>query len=637
MIRFREFEFYTDNEEDIEHIVRSVSDEGIDLNDSQYYLNKKYEKFRYEYICLGLLGYVSYDYIIEKFYLTQKRINEIKGDYEIGTKKILDKRKLTNTSLYNQILDDIEKAEKLNNYSKESNWFDDVRQKVEGKSGLITKLKNKLDFRINDFEDQYSKLKLLKFLYDLEKGNCNKSKLNVTNLLSKPSLENVDNNVIKINSTHGKITAYLKNEVMKEVDSNFIIHSKRMIHFILDQWEQQLQSSAWYVANSHYEKEMEELKRINKELKCITEKLPNVSKLKCKYDHTLFETFYLKLLQHENIGRENDIIRINQYVLTKEIVIDKRQINKINTFGVCKIKSSYVKEYVEKNIDSLSLLIYMKDTITEKEKNKIKYFVNEAIKIIEWFEKHSKTRFNGEIPLVVLISCFQEILDAANTGEEFICGYYQAKAQKKKLTSVLKNGDASEEVFQILWINKVKHRILLNFGNKVASELFNEINNKVDKIIRTILEYPNLEDMFLAHDFIYDIVNKIIISRYVIIDKINTFEDKLYSRTGYRVKLQKQRAENLFKEIINSEIDEQIIEILTKEIEEVEWYTNIKSKWKNKMHLERWIDEKNKKDSLAISYNINKVDKFVEIEEFQLDLTSKEIKKLSNIGLKKFI
>lgn len=152
---------YTDDNEYINDVVNQVLSEGIELENGEYLNNKKYNQFRYKDINIGLEGYVSYDYIIEKCYLGQEKINKIKGIYDIGTKRNLNKKQLELTSLCNCILERISDDNK-GSIDLVGNNFDNVRQKF---IGLITKLKN---FYIKFSETEMQVMKKIGFYKFLE-------------------------------------------------------------------------------------------------------------------------------------------------------------------------------------------------------------------------------------------------------------------------------------------------------------------------------------------------------------------------------------------------------------------------------------------------------------------------------------
>lgn len=71
--------------------------------------------------------------------------------------------KLSITELCNEIA--------LENQEMDNNSTDTLRNKFKNsdKSGLIDKLNEKINFRIEEFNEAYEKLKLLKYLYNIEK------------------------------------------------------------------------------------------------------------------------------------------------------------------------------------------------------------------------------------------------------------------------------------------------------------------------------------------------------------------------------------------------------------------------------------------------------------------------------------
>ena len=104
-----------------------------------------------------------------------------------------------------------------------------------------------------------------------------------------------------------------------------------------------------------------------------------------RYKHSLLETFYLKLLEHENLGREYDIISVSNDVLNADITQSgKREL--YEELAVQEIKISEVDDYLKNNRLKMVAYVFEKEKTTSNEKDKydraaprVKYFLKMLI------------------------------------------------------------------------------------------------------------------------------------------------------------------------------------------------------------------------------------------------------------------
>lgn len=179
--------------------------------------------------------------------------------------------------------------------------FDTLRAKFKNhdKSGIINKLEMKLGFRIEEF-DKYDQLKLLKYLFQIEKGSPNKKsynnfKIRIIDILNKPRLDNINTHITEKN-VYGNILSEMKANIEKELSKESIVLKIEQLENITLQWERVIQNTFAYVmteiALDNKEFAYSELKRLEYYLKHkVLERLPNILDLKLPYNENLFSTF----------------------------------------------------------------------------------------------------------------------------------------------------------------------------------------------------------------------------------------------------------------------------------------------------------------------------------------------------------
>jgi hypothetical protein len=87
---------------------------------------------------------------------------------------------------------------------------------TDSKKGLIKRLE-KLGFYLDDFKDDQDKVKLLFLLYCFEVEN----NVQLVPFLSNPSIENVDDSFVGLETKNGELMSYLKRNIAKELPKGY--------------------------------------------------------------------------------------------------------------------------------------------------------------------------------------------------------------------------------------------------------------------------------------------------------------------------------------------------------------------------------------------------------------------------------
>lgn len=539
------------------YIRECLKDDGIDIEKDNYYCEPAFAKYYEEYVLGGECLSMTCAWYIEKYIVGQERLKKIYGSiYALGIEHNFTEEDLSWESLFKEISDwtceDIKDIEK---------------NIMRPDGGLLVRLVDTLNFGVQEFEDdQVSRLKLLYLIYNFERDY----KMELMSLLKKPTLENVDNSMVGKQTKNGHITAKLKNEVMKEVPPQFIKNTKETLLKIILDWSSQIKKAMIYLYLSENIDYTYDIQRIKDYLEDLVRKL-NLEHENVDYKHSLLETFYLKLLQHENLGRENDIIDVNKTIsISSEDNVNEEYIKKMKVLMNELISYDKLSEYLLEieNRKRIAQIVYNTDKVNSNQLRKVKDSIEHVKVLLSMIEENTSISFLHGVPFLVIISCLQEIIKLKKT-DILENNYYHYKNSPTMYTELI-NGNCAHTKSQIAWVTKVLNRINCNKGYGKQTEIVRKIELLLDKIIKKILEYPNIDDMLFLHTDLMKRIDREMISLSEARSMKIEFQEKLIKATGYGLDVYNDQNYVFFKEIKTSVIDDQIINELAKHIKNVE-------------------------------------------------------------------
>lgn len=543
-------------------VKQTLKNRNIDINNINLFSTPDYEKLKFDFFCIPNIGLVSIDFIIEKYLLSPEQINNMKsGLFDINTTKYnATEGNITASCLYKEIA---KESDKLCKPLFEEN----LRQKFEGKFGLKNKLIENFNFNLTSFNDSiYAKLKFQKTIFTIYQFDNS-----LYNLLANPSMENIPFSFNSPPPVHGKTISLLKNEIMKEVSIPFIVDSQRNLSKIISEWEYLLcKISSYEFLNLPSLKE--ELKRIDTFLKeKILKLLPDYSFFNQPNEHNIFETFFFKILQYEQKCMNTDIILLNNDLL-KNLSSNENNsdfyVNHYKEIGKINITLKQLENYLNDNIDFISQLVYKKNSISKKEKNKLLNQTTIACvkNFLSFYYCTNITNGNDEtISLLYIISALQSIIFSIDNKESHVFKYYSYKKEHSSLSSKIKNGFDSRKIYQHFWVNKVKSQIFYNLGIIELFPIFISIYTSIDKIILFLLEYHNLNDILLAHNFLYEIIYPVCSLNASYENVIIDFTNSIFNKTKFMLQITHANIYKLFR--LNYNLKDDISQFFHKKIE----------------------------------------------------------------------
>jgi hypothetical protein len=490
--------YFQDEEWLDQKIQEQLTDLGLDPQDKSFILDPKYRALK-SLTFHSYCGLISVDYYIEKKWFTQDEIDTIKKPFDIGVRK--RPGRLSNLALCEELQSD-EAAAGIE-HNLDSDIIMHIRQKIEGNSGLIPKLKNNLNFDLDKFgnDQQFSKLKLLKLLYKYEKFG--KDRINVIGILTRPSLEYVDKSFVGRHSRHGILIQEIVYEIRKEVGDIFAQKVEESAIIIINDWNRILIEVTRIISLPiSKDEKLTELVRIKQQIQNLIERFSSIE----KYQDNVMEAFYLKINQLKQAARLVDIDKVTRCIsksqITKELMVKENQ-----CYSYKEVIVEDLELYMKDHELELAKLVYQKEFPSSSDKLFIQTHIT-SVKILH--DIYNKQRsYKQLLTLTFIISCLQEIkltFSSVQGDDEFEYNYeyYNSRYSKRTLRSVFKqisNSKSVEEIYELIWVTKIERRIHANLGTLEEYVTVLEIGLSVNALIRHMVTFPHLSIVKELHSF----------------------------------------------------------------------------------------------------------------------------------------
>ena len=508
---------------------------GVDIYDCDYKNSKNYIKIKNTQILDGNYGIISLEEFIERYILTKNEVLDTYNSiYDLGNPYELYDEECEDTALAYEIIRlletddgkaDIRKWEK----SKYNQDIVAIREakKAEQESakelanlfsrpgGYRDRLKNFLSLDLDSFDNKnlrnkHENAKILFFFYMLEKKYFPKT--NVIKLLNNPSMENIDNYTLGLETYNGDIIRFIKISLEKEMSLVIRKKIKDTMRYIVSEWNQFLVDiflKTDYMTRVGYEYNFEK-----KIALFFLQPVPRKFIIKNKvtnYRHSPIETLYLKVLQHEYLGQITDIFKVN---LTQiEVNCSKRLkfIKEMKQIAEHPIDINDVEKYIVDNIFEIAKYVYFKAKSTRDERNRI---LNSKEKVRRWIDFCIRANIfinvNDILTELLIISCLQAILDDKNDTFNYTFPLYQDHMKHTPTVSaVLKNSERTLDALQIYWVRKVMDCLYANIGRYNFRIQFRDLENLCDVILIKLFSCPNCDEMLQMHEFYFRKINDV--------------------------------------------------------------------------------------------------------------------------------
>lgn len=519
--------------EDLEiKVKQDLEDAGIDISRNDYYKNPSFEKFKKSFVSEGGVS-ITEAWWIEQNLVGQKRLEKIYGPYAMGIERELTNEEMQEKNLFKALADKYPKKTRTENNIWKY-FYRDEGDENDSKKGLFKRLE-KIGFFIDKFPNSQEKLRLMHFLYCFEVDN----NVKIGAFLDKPTLENVDDGFIGVETKNGDLMAELKRGIGKSLSVEYRKRVLNRIVYFTTCWEEQIKKIIVYLDFTLTDEYEDTLKRICSQLEGIVSMMLPLQK--GKYTDALLETFYLKLFEHEHIGKEYDVLDVNlRNTLPEEPVAYKPEIYRFLAYRP--IKKSEVESYLRNNKEELLPLVFERDVIEPYDRERYDRVLANISNFMGIVEENTKAVESDIVPMLYAIVYMQEFLNI-DKKERIPNDYYRHKTGEiKSINQELNLGNEARRKSQIAIARRVTRRMYKYAGKEKLSEVAFKAEMYIDMIISRIHQSDSFMDMCYMNNFFLNLTDTVFLS-----DKqLDEAERKLKKAIGRK----KKGYEILYRDVV---------------------------------------------------------------------------------------
>lgn len=519
-----------------EGIEKDLLTKGIDIHDPDYKLSSRYKLIQSNLIfgCSDF-GSMSLDEFIERFLLSEQEVGstyENKSIYEMGNPQRLTDNQCEDISVAKEIITRYHTSIKEEDVEAEA---DDFVKKFSRKGGLLDRLKKSLQFDLNAFDknnERYKKerCKIIYFFYVLE--NDTYKGYNILKLLSKPSMENIDNALLNIFTCNGLIISTIKVSLEKELSMQIKGQIKKEVGEIVTKWDDIL-SNAYLLMDFLYEKECEYDFESTIQILMSGSEDPQISQVSYENNLSPIEVLYLKIVQHEYKGNINDIDKINSIQKDYDFNISPEIVEEMKKLRYSLIDIDNVEQYIEDNAKRISKYVYLREKTNKDEVKKIR---SAKKKVCKWLDFCVRAKpmldmrdMSNELQI---ISFLQAVIidDASEIFDYTFCCYEKYRRHMMRVQAALKNDDYVPHALQCYWVRKVTDHWYANIGRYKGRLSVRELEKACDKILEEILSESTLVGMKEKHEFYLSRVDDGLITTFDQLCAVKRFEEYINTK-----------------------------------------------------------------------------------------------------------
>lgn len=588
----------------------------IDISSDDYDIqnNKAFRKLDTIFVAEGG-KIINESWFVEKYMIGQERIESKYGCYTMGLERKLTKEELEWDYLYTELDTRYPNSDAKRNITRSD------------KKGLLIRIKETLGFDLYDFSnEQQARMKLLHLLYCFER----EFGVEFSSYFNNPTLENIDDIIVNIETKNGHLLEYLRRQIVRELDERFILKVNNLCCKMIEDWENQLRELMFKLDTIMTRNTRAELtSECNLALE-LFEPVEHITE-HGKYKHGLLETVYLKLWQHENLGRENDILDVTQR--TQEFLSNlPDNLTKYQKLAGKAVYKKDLQKYISDNRKILAQLVFESDTITSNQYKKFDIASEKVEFYLEMLNDNTSVNKFVDIPELLVIAALQEIINLDK--KEILPNkfYRYSTSEQRTLNSELSYGSSAFRKNQLVWVARVNTRYNAYNGRKEEALLVYRTQSVLDKIIVALFKINSITDMLVFHNFFLQLAEEVLVSEDLLNKNVKRFEKSVGRRKkGYVVRnLTSIEARRFFTITINSGIVDQLAKRVAKRIMEAE----------QKHHpiafpypFELTGNYSNDSDEYKVEFIVNPLTKTIEITAFEHDISSDKVQILKENGI----
>lgn len=507
---------------------------GIDIYAYDYKESKGYKSIENTRISSEDTFSMALDEYIERFLLTDydiyslyesiyslgnpEPLNEEECEYETLAYEIVQRTDPGMDSETRQKIKQLEESKKPKDNDKAEIEKQKEAERINDKINTITRqlqdytrqLKKYLNidielFDYSDIQNKRERIKILYFVFMLKKEFHH---INILELLSKPSMENIDNAFLGWETSNGKYIREAKRSIEKEISLALENDIKKTVRCIVDEWGSYMTSAC---------EEMECLAQNGYDISdylillnsAIKERFISQKSVEELYlSSSPLEMLYLRLVQYEYLGQMKDLLKIYKAQADLDCHISEEYIKEMEQFQTLKIGEDNIDIFFEaKNIRKIAKYVYLKPETSIEERRKIRNSKVSVLKLLNFTSlAEPESNVMDDITELQIISCLQVIiLDKGKGNFDYTFHKYEGeKGERKGKRSVniaLTSNERPYDAFQAYWLFRVKDRIYLNIGKPALRKSLKEMERICVSILEKILSCSTVDEMLNMHIF----------------------------------------------------------------------------------------------------------------------------------------
>lgn len=515
---------------------------GIDIYSKDYKESAKYKSVADKNIVIGNFQYgysMPLGEYINKYLLPKSADKSICGSkYAMGSSQDLDEMDCEYYPIALEIISMVHKNKNAGKSMDERDRHTDaidipkeardfVNRRIKRKdANYFIKIKKYLNLDLGQYD--YSSLKnkreRAKILYLI----CTSELIHypgqdVLQLLSKPSMENVDNLFWGWETSNGEIIRCIKTSIEEELSLGEMCRIQEMVSNIWERWNSIIHAGRNEI--ELYSKSESVLLQVEDDIQQIKECAEKVSfdNQKPIYSTPLAD-LYLRIVQLEYLGHINDTLALLNQAETNVYEVPKKFWPKMRNFRLVPFKEEDLEWFfTQDNAKKIGKYVYLKDEITPEEcrniyrqdsKSNVKGKVSRFLKFWEFSNPVGTHKAVDNTSVLLVISCLQCIfLD--DSKEVFRYSYHGFEKEnstgKFHVQAALKKDESFRkhicDVEKLYWVRKVLDRCYINMGCEEGLRVVREFEKICCKIVKDIFNAKSLEEMKDRSDRCAELIN----------------------------------------------------------------------------------------------------------------------------------
>lgn len=477
-------------------VQQDISNLKINLNSEDYRKEQGWKSLEKMLMTDTEKMYIySEAWFVEQYFLTREQYIKVNSCYAMGTGRKLDFVEMNMEAMC--------EALSINSLECYEMDIEDIKRDItrKDKKGLIIRVNELFGFDIESFDDKNEEYKLL-FLFRRFEGKYGSKTLG--EFLRKPSLENVDNTCAGVETVNGEMMLFLKYELEKELPPDFIFEAKSVMAAIAEGWEKQIRVIRSELDRNLYLDNSEEIERTYRAVGGYAQFYNKTTYCHGRIKHSLLETVYIKLIEHEMLGLEYDIIDVGQslqdlqYYNTDDQDFYKKLAEK-------KVRIDCVDDFLEKYYYDMIRWVLKKDKTTSNEKDRYERAAVKVKHFVKMFQENTKYREKEEVDVLLLVICIREYL-SMKSKDIVENKYYRAGDLAKKSIKSELTENLTRQKSKAVWIERVMRRYNACFHDMKLVSMVRDTEKYLDWLFVRNLQTNSIEDLrYIYMHFMFEI------------------------------------------------------------------------------------------------------------------------------------